>query len=79
MSCCVECGIIDASPIAGAKPRAKEQARERVLSYDELGALWATCDAEGYLTEKPRTPWQWVKGSAAKKEARRALQPKKAS
>ena len=25
---------------------------------------------------KPRTPWQWVKGSAAEKEARRALQPK---
>ncbi len=22
---------------------------------------------------KPRTPWQWVKGSAAEKEARKAL------
>ncbi len=26
---------------------------------------------------KPRTPWQWMKGSAAEKEARRALQSKK--
>ena len=24
---------------------------------------------------KPRTPWQWVKGSAAEKEARAALKP----
>jgi len=23
---------------------------------------------------KPRTPWQWVKGSAAEKEARKALE-----
>jgi hypothetical protein len=28
---------------------------------------------------KPRTPWQWVKGSVGEKEARRALQPKKRS
>ena len=26
---------------------------------------------------KSRTPWQWVKGSAAEKEARRILQPVK--
>ncbi|GEM_PF-1049603 len=24
---------------------------------------------------KPRTPWKWVKGSAAEKEARRVLPP----
>ena len=48
MSWCVESGIIDASPISGMKPRAKEQPRERVLTDDELGALWAVCGDEGY-------------------------------
>ena len=44
----VERGMIDASPIAGMKLPAKETPRERVLSDDELCALWAACDAEGY-------------------------------
>ena len=48
MSWCVERGMIDANPIAGMKPLAKERARERVLSDDELRAIWAACDAEGY-------------------------------
>lgn len=48
MGWCVERGMIDASPIAGMKPVAKERSRERVLTGDELGALWMTCDAEGY-------------------------------
>jgi len=48
MSWCVESGIVDASPIAGMKPRAKEQPRERVLLDGELSALWAACDDEGY-------------------------------
>lgn len=48
MGWCVERGMIDASPIAGMKPLAKETPRERVLSNDELGALWVACDAEGY-------------------------------
>jgi integrase len=48
MSWCVESGIVEASPIAGMKPRAKEQPRERVLTGDELGALWAVCGDEGY-------------------------------
>lgn len=48
MSWSVERGMIDASPIAGMKPPSKETPRERVLSDDELGALWAACDAEGY-------------------------------
>lgn len=48
MGWCVERGIIDANPIAGMKPLSKERSRERVLSDDELGALWAACDAEGY-------------------------------
>ncbi|RBW57983.1 integrase [Phaeobacter gallaeciensis] len=44
----VERGEIDASPISGMKPPFKEQSRERVLSDDELGALWAACETEGY-------------------------------
>ncbi len=48
MGWCVERGMIDANPIAGMKPPSKEKSRERVLTDDELGALWATCDAEGY-------------------------------
>lgn len=48
MGWCVERGMIDASSISGMKPPSKEQSRERVLSDDELGALWAACDIEGY-------------------------------
>lgn len=48
MGWCVERGMIDASPIAGMKPLAKERSRERVLTDDELGALWTACDVEGY-------------------------------
>ncbi|WP_050769188.1 tyrosine-type recombinase/integrase [Oceanicola granulosus] len=48
MGWCVERGMIDASPIAGMKPLSKERSRERVLTDDELGALWAASDAEGY-------------------------------
>lgn len=28
-------------------------------------------------SRKPRSPWQWIKGSAAEKEARRVLKPAK--
>jgi len=48
MGWCVERGMIDASPITGMKPPSKEQSRERVLFDDELSALWAACDTEGY-------------------------------
>ncbi len=48
MGWCVERCMIDANPIAGMKPLSKEKPRERVLSDEELGALWATCDDEGY-------------------------------
>lgn len=37
----------------------------------------AKANPELAKARKPRTPWQWLKGSAAEKEARRALQPKK--
>lgn len=48
MGWCVERGMIDASPIAGMKPLSKERSRERVLTDDELGALWAASGGEGY-------------------------------
>ena len=37
----------------------------------------AKANPELAKARKPRTPWQWVKGSVAEKEARRALQLKK--
>jgi integrase len=39
--------IIAASPCAGVKPPSKEHARERILSDDEIKALWHACDAIG--------------------------------
>jgi len=48
MGWCVERCMIEANPIAGMKPLSKEKPRERVLSDDELGALWTACDDEGY-------------------------------
>ena len=48
MGWCVERCMIDANPIAGMKPLSKEKPRERVLSDEELGALWVACDDEGY-------------------------------
>ncbi|WP_254683107.1 tyrosine-type recombinase/integrase [Phaeobacter piscinae] len=48
MGWCVERCMIDANPIAGMKPLSKEKPRERVLSDEELSALWAACDDEGY-------------------------------
>ncbi|TGD63370.1 hypothetical protein EYC08_13890 [Tabrizicola sp. WMC-M-20] len=49
------------------------EARERLRA--------AVCDAtinpEMAKVRKSRTPWQWVKGSAAEKEARLILQPAK--
>jgi integrase len=35
--------IIAASPCAGVKPPAKEQARDRILSDTEIKALWSAC------------------------------------
>lgn len=48
MSWCIERGMIEASPIGGMKPPSKERPRERVLTDDEMGALWVACDNEGY-------------------------------
>src|SRR5262245_1117450 len=41
--------VIKASPCAGVKPPAKEQARDRVLDDDEIKALWSACAAVGPL------------------------------
>jgi integrase len=41
----VERGVLDVSPIAGIKPPAAETARDRVLSDDELRAVWEAADA----------------------------------
>lgn len=35
----------------------------------------AKANPELAKARKPRAPWQWVKGSAAEKEARQNLQP----
>ena len=43
----VERGLIDTSPVAGIKPPRKEQARDRVLTDDELRAFLAGCDKAG--------------------------------
>lgn len=51
------------------------EARERLRA----AASNAKANPELAKARKPRTPWQWVKGSAAEKEARRTLQPKKPS
>ena len=45
------------------------EARERLRAT----ASDAKANPELAKARKPRTPWQWVKGSAAEKEARRAL------
>jgi len=49
------------------------EARERLRG----AASDAKANPELAKTRKPRTPWQWVKGSAAEREARRVLRPAK--
>lgn len=48
------------------------EARERLRA----AASDAKANPEMAKARKPRTPWQWVKGSVAEEEARRALKPK---
>lgn len=45
---CVERDVLDATPVAKVKPPAKEVSRDRVLSDDELGAVWRACDTMGW-------------------------------
>lgn len=44
---CVEREIIDASPVQGVKPPAKNATRDRVLTDDEIRWLWTACDKVG--------------------------------
>jgi len=48
MNWSVDRGLIMASPLVGMRMPTKEVARERVLSLDELRALWAAASANGY-------------------------------
>lgn len=47
-SWCMERGIIEISPVAGTKPPSREQARDRVLSDDEIRAVLRVCANEPY-------------------------------
>jgi integrase len=70
---CLERDIISGSPVFGIKPPNKEHSRERVLSHEELRAVWAGADQMGYpfgpmiqlliltgqrLNEVATAPWQ---------------------
>jgi integrase len=44
----VERGIIETNPAAGIKPPHREHPRDRILSDDEIRALWAAWDIMGY-------------------------------
>ena len=43
----VERGIVEASPLAGLRPPARELSRSRVLSDAELGSVWRACGELG--------------------------------
>jgi hypothetical protein len=45
---CMERGIIETSPVAGTKPPTREQARDRVLTDDEIRAVLRVCANEPY-------------------------------
>ncbi|KPL67691.1 hypothetical protein SZ64_05900 [Erythrobacter sp. SG61-1L] len=45
---CVERGIVDVSPVMGIKPPTREQARERVLTDDEILAVLQVCSRDAY-------------------------------
>ena len=42
---CLERGVVEVSPVAGIRPPASEKSRERVLSSDELMAVWHATDS----------------------------------
>ena len=50
---CVERGYVERSPALGLRAPAKEISRDRVLSLDEVRAIWRACDELGY----PFGPW----------------------
>ena len=44
----VERGILDASPVLGLRPPSPESSRDRILTNDELRAVWKAADDIGY-------------------------------
>lgn len=45
---CVETGVLEQSPVTGLRRPAVEHERERVLSDDELAAIWGGCEKLGW-------------------------------
>lgn len=45
---CMERGIVDVSPVMGTKPPTREQARDRVLTDDEIRKLLRVCAEDAY-------------------------------
>jgi integrase len=45
---CMERGIVDLSPVMGTKPPTREQARDRVLTDDEIRAMLTACAKDVY-------------------------------
>lgn len=45
---CLERDIVDASPVAGTKPPTREEARDRVLSDDEINSVLQVCAKDAY-------------------------------
>ena len=48
MNWCVDRDMLEASPVASLGPPAKETARDRVLSNDELRTIWHAANDEGF-------------------------------
>lgn len=48
MSWCLDRGILDANPLSGLQPPAKETSRDRVLSDAELRECWVRSDRDGF-------------------------------
>ena len=44
----IEVDLLDANPASGVKPPQKEQSRDRVLSDEELKAVWNAADGQGW-------------------------------
>jgi integrase len=46
----IESGLLESNPLARMKKRAKESAKDRVLSADEIRVLWGALDGESSVT-----------------------------
>ena len=45
---CLEQGKVEASPVANVKAPAKEASRDRILSEEEIRAIWGACEQMGW-------------------------------